>query len=80
MVGPTSDGVGSDAFAIVWEGIGAWLDLRYRMDMDKCIGYGASITFASLTLIGVTALAFPKCSLRLTPQPLRTNSAPPKCS
>lgn len=36
-------------------------DLRYRVDMGKCIGESwAGITFPSHTLIGVAALAFPQ--------------------
>ncbi|HYI26345.1 MAG TPA: Rid family hydrolase [Bradyrhizobium sp.] len=36
-------------------------DLRYRLDMGKCIGASwGSVQFPSHTLIGVTALAFPE--------------------
>lgn len=36
-------------------------DLRYRLDMGKCIGASwGGVTFPSHTLIGVAALAFPE--------------------
>ena len=36
-------------------------DLRYRLDMGKCIGASwGSVTFPAHTLIGVAALAFPE--------------------
>jgi enamine deaminase RidA (YjgF/YER057c/UK114 family) len=36
-------------------------DLRYRLDMGKCIGESwGSVTFPAHTLIGVAALAFPQ--------------------
>ena len=36
-------------------------DLRYRLDMGKCIGASwGGVQFPSHTLIGVAALAFPE--------------------
>ena len=36
-------------------------DLRFRLDMGKCIGASwGGVTFPSHTLIGVAALAFPE--------------------